>query len=618
MGFSIIHQNDLCCHLKICILALVVALGAGEALSQSGTTPEDVNRMLLRAKDHVIELRVQAGIDKQWPEVEILAERNPRHTLQKTREIFIKINRMRKIRSMGEITIPYSSSGKVLSKNVFNECARIVGELEILLDSPLQVHRKYVAPPTPIRIAENYELLAEISQALDPVIGVRGFRPGDVYAQSVVVLENARFLRQSQSLDMDVEPPTTIIGRHSNHALRAAIGLMSDIAQYDRRLWISACDTPEVPQRKITSNEVYDQLLIILAEQERIMYRLGLDHYVSSPEVDPSQTSDSTVFNIEYARLLMPTFDLGEPLVQYNKRSLMRSPRDVYRIAETVRLQLEQYRVTRGIRTPPIIGEQSADRKPMHVHQMTMACLHKTNKLRGQLSVYPTSIPDAPPKAVSPTDVYEQAARLQAEISLLCGDSAQSQSEVATEFVIGHEISPSDVYALMAHNSALLDTILGTNGYTADDMYQQAQLITQEALGLQVHLGVVVHTPRSVIAQTNGPQDLIELIHEMFGILEQAQIRSGMSDTVVMLQIPRLKLHPSDVFNQMGTVLTEIDAFKVHLGISTNPAMPPWSDGHSHAQVYEELEHAHRLLESVLFVDPKASGESFVSVEEQP
>ncbi len=606
---------------QICSLvaALLMMVPGSIASGQDEVTPADVYLLLQHAADHVQELRELAGVDTPWPVIETEGERSPRHVLQKSFEVLEKINRLRQIRGMGAITIPRYPSRLITPDEVYIAAQRLQGELELILGKGTHSHddSRFVQD-NPVAVEDNYTLLSRISLAIDPILGVRGFTPGDVYAQSARVLENAKFLRASQNLPMDIEPPQRTAGNYPNHALQAAVALLDDIAQAEQRLWIAPCTVPQVPKRKIDPNEVYDLLQVVLAEQQRIKHRLGVDRQFTTPPVEPARTPDDVVFNLQWARLLLPRFEMKRPLVQYGQNSLLQRPVDVYAIAMSISDRLVMYREERGIRVQPRLAIRAPERQPKHVYQRTLECLEKVNRLREQKGLDRTFVPEFPLREITPVEVFDLAVRLDAELAMIAPETVSPAYLRDISQLSGREITLTDVHEIMSRNSHALDTILGSQGYTPNDVYQQAERIVDEFSVIRRCLGITAPVEVPSLSPGKEPRDVIALTHSVLKLLIEAQRRSGMSQPAVLPERATGQVTPNDVYNDVGMILAEIVSLKVHLNLHQTTVSNALRDDRTSSHVYQKMEYAHRLIISVLEDDPVGKNSVMTITQERP
>ncbi len=596
--------------IRVTLVVVVIILGGMVCHPRSvravplSARPADVYARLLQAKQEVELLRRQARVRQAWPRVSKQPDRYPRHVLQKCYEVLEKINRLRSIEGMGPITIPQYPTRRITPDEVLTAAKRMLAELRLLTrgqeyDSPSS------PPPVPSRTVgygDNYAMLQEISLALDPVMGVRGFSPDDVYAQSIRVLNNARFLRMSQNLSPDVHPPPRGRGGRSNHALMASVSLLGKIARAEHNLWMKPCRVPQVPRRRIEPNEVYDSLQIVLAELQRIKYRLGLERHFPIPVVERGKTPDDVIRNLKWAKALLPEFSLKRPLIQYDPASLSKTPDDVFRVAKQINRSLVRYRRLRGIRVVPRAIIPMPGRQPKHVYQKTLECLWKVNRLRKQLGMGPTAMPEFPLRRITPNEVYDLAVRLRAELGLIEqkteGRSTPPRPKPVDQLIRGK--TPSDVYHLMWRNLTLLDTVIGPQGYTPNDVYRQSQRIIAEFKILRRHLQVDKPVAMPPFKLGKEPRNVLKLTQKILRLLRRIQKRAGMSVVATVPEEATSKVTPNEVFNEVGIILAELVALKVHLGITRSAPDFPLPNDKTPSHVYRNMEYARRLLATIL------------------
>ena len=566
--------------------------------------PADVYARLLLAKQEVELLRREARVRQPWPRVQKQPDRYPRHVLQKCYEVLEKINRLRNIEGMGPITIPQYPTRKITPNEVLTAAKRMLAELRLLTRRKGHAQNQAAprAPSRPVGYADNYAMLQEISLALDPVMGVRGFSPDDVYAQSIRVLNNTRFLRMSQNLSLDVAPPPRGRGGRSNHALLAAVALLAKIARAEHNLWMKPCRVPKIPRRRIEPNEVYDSLQIVLAELQRIKYRLGLERHFPIPAVQRGKTPDDVIRNLKWATALLPEFSIKRPLIQYDPATLSKTPNDVFLVAEQINRFLVRYRRLRGIRVPPRDIIPMPGRQPKHVYQKTLECLWKVNRLRKQLGMGPTAMPEFPLRRITPNEVYDLAVRLRAELFLI-EQKTEGKTSPPRPTPLDHLVrdkTPSDVYHMMWQNLTLLDTVIGPQGYTPNDVYRQSQRIIAEFKILRRHLQVKRPVEKPPLKLGKEPRHVLRVTQKILRLLRRIQKRAGMSVVATVPEAITAKVTPNEVFNEVGIILAELVALKVHLGITSSAPDFPLPTDKTPSHVYRNMEYARRLLATIL------------------
>ena len=586
---------------------LLSTLVSQYAFSLDNATPTDVNLVLRHARILIEQVRSDANVKTPWPETKVSGERFPRHVLQKCFEVLSKVNRVRVNRNMGAIAIPRFPTREITPNEVMSAANRLVGECRLLVKENTSVASSddaKILNEQRITATHNYKLLSELSLALDPVLGLRGFSPGDVYAQSERVLKNAQFIRLSQNLPADVAKPERRAGTHPNHALKASVELLGCIATAESNLWMRPCAVPAQRRQKTAPNEVYDMLQIVLAEQQRIKYRLGVERHFLAPKPDKTKMPADVIQNIEWAKALMPDFSISRTLVQYDPQTLRKTPDDVYAIATAVTMQLEEYRTTRGIRGAPRLAVFVPNRQPKHVYQKTLECLEKINRLREQLGLGRTATHSLPLREITPTEVYDLTHRVKEELALISANDGNEKSRLFTNQVR----TPSDVHLIMSRNSNLLDTIIGPQGYTPSDVYRQADQVILELSLLRKHLGVTTPIEPVPFVEGKVPRDVIQISHQIVSLMGKAQRRAGMVQIAAPARITLETITPNEVFNDAGTILTELVSLKVRLQIEEEVDRAPPATGKTPSDVYQKMEYARRQLSSLLGLEIQDGG----------
>lgn len=189
------------------------------------------------------------------------------------------------------------------------------------------------------------------------------------------------------------QPPERTTGKHPNHALAAVYKLLEKINLAERNLWIEPVELPQVPRQVINPGQIYDALQIVLAELQRIKYRLGVERYFLTPAVEVGKTPDDVIQNIAWATQLLPNFSLDQKLFQYNPQSLGKTPNHVFAVTEHILKELRRYRNIRGIHTIPHTVPYVSGLQPKHVFQKVLECKEDINRLRIQIHLGSAALP---------------------------------------------------------------------------------------------------------------------------------------------------------------------------------------------------------------------------------
>ncbi len=602
------HANTLGWWYTSCLFLAVFFIFFPATAGVVNKTPNDVYVQARLLKDKVELLREENKALYPWPPVSLQQGKAPRHVLQKALEILGKVNRYRVISGMGEVSVPRFPGRGITPDEVYDTVVRLVDELDLLLEPGGDSHRQ-LSSIAGKSSSDVYQVLWEVSHALDPALAIRGFNPSDVFARSRHLLDLVKFLRRSQNLPMDVPKPERTTGRYPNHALAAVYRLQKGISIAEKNLWMEPLDVLEIPQRVITPTDVFDALGIVLAELQRIKYRLGLERNFTTPPLKSGKTPDDVIQILEWALRMMPDFSPGRPVVQFSRSQLAKTPSHVFTVTEYTRKRLERYRRVRGIRTLTRTPPAVQGLKPRHVYQKCLESLEKAERLRRQIGLGPTAVLRHPLRDITPTEVYDLAIRLDEDLGILfrhIGMEHKVYSSALDATVFSNKTS-SDVYRNMWQISLLLDTVLGTEGFTPGDVYPQAQMVLAETRIIAGKLGYTPEMPTPDQRPGTEPRDVFELSIDLQKQIQQAQRRAGMRD-IGLLSVPVAgNITPSDVNNQVRLILAELVVLKLFLGITEVAERPSLVvEDKVPADVYQVLGQVRTILKDILQMD--ASG----------
>ena len=547
--------------------------GCHAALAVENKT-DKVCAEVVALKPLVERIRTLYKIDSPWPTIPVQENREARHVLQKCFEVLEKINRLRQIKGLGEITIPPYPARDITPDEVHDLVRRLADELSLILgsDPGQRICATKQQPALDGSFNDVYRELWAISEGFDPVLGIRGFTPNDVYALSQQIMNEIKFLRESQNINLDVPLPALEKGRHPNHALKAAADLMAIIGQSQRNLWLVPVSLIKVPRRVITSSDVYDSLLGILAELQRIKYRLGLGRIFPLSEVGSYHSSDDIIRNLQWAGRLMPMFPLDKTLNQYDRNSLVKSPSHVFRVAKHILMELRRYKESLGIRMiakKDLVAEGLAS---MHVYSKTAECLQQVNQIRLSKGLGAIAVASPPLRTITPREVYDLAARLDMELEVIYRTGGFPDTPwYLDDQSMSHDKTPSDVYNTMQLISRELDILLGSRGYSPDDVFRLTEDIRHEVVLILNHLKYEISESDIPLTPNLSPKHTLIISDALLDIVKNVQYRAGMLSPFIPMASPTSNISPNDVYNKLQLIFTELVSFKVHLRISDSP-----------------------------------------------
>jgi len=598
--------------MKTIIISLILYLFSSTVLAGLSThkTPDDVFYETMLLIDEVKILRKKAGITIPWPNVPLEQGREPRHVLQKATEILDKINRYRKnIAKTGEIAVSRFLGRDITPDEVFFAVSYLHKELELLTQNldDYDGHKniKVSKGKTPAHV---YAKLSEVSIVLDESLGLHGITPSEVFARSKQVIDIARFLRQSQNLDMSISKPIKTSGKLPNHALKSVQGLLKKINQAEKNLWMKPVKVPAVPKQVIKPGDVYDAMGVVLVELQRIQYRLGLERNFPKPEIITRKTPDDVIFNTKLAQQLLPDFPIKNNLQQYDRRSLIKTPSHVFSVTKHVLMELNYYRKQKGIQVKSKPVPMVKGLKAQNVYSKTLEALRKINILREKIGLEISAVPDYPLRKITPQEVFDIVLLLDEQLEIIyqhIGVESFYWANKTDENDYSDKV-PSDVYQNVWEISELLDTVLGEHSFTSNKMFQKASDIFNEATIVfnkistnKIKTGRKNKKNTEVLSRITL-KDVFKKSTYVLDLVLNAKHRAGMFDVEHIAATIDASVKPSNVYNQLELIETELIELKAFLGIDQSVEKTNKSKNKKPEDTYKILTKTEVMLNTML------------------
>jgi len=594
----------------ITILFLLFFLPPSLASVTAEKTPTDVYYEVQLLVEEMKHLRKTNNITTPWPLFESSEVRAPRHVFQKTLEILSKLNRYRvNVLNSGAIAESRFPGRDISPNEVFSVVVRLREELSVLIPSKNMKNIELVRDGKIKSPSDVYIALSEVSIALDEALGLRGITPSEVYKRSLEIIERVKFLRASQGLSLNIPKPIKRQGKLSNHALQSVHRLLTKIRTVEQNLWIDPITLSPVPRRVITPGDVYDAIGVVSAELQSIQFRLGLEREFASLPLQHNKTPDDVINMLEWAKNMLPLFKLGTPIQQYNRLTLAKTPNEVFSVTEHILQELQSYRYLRGIRGKIREVKEIKGLKPQHVYAKGLEILGKVNILRQKQQIGIMAVPNYPLRKITPTEVFDLSLRLDEELTILYNTIDMKSSLWITAESISEytEKQPSDVFYNMQKISNTLDLILGTEGYSSDDVYKIVLSIEQDIKLIAKKVGVSINDKRLFdkieVDPRTEPKDVLIYSQKVLSLIYKVKKRAGMFDFTKIELLSHDKITPTDVFNQVGLIHTELIDLKIFFKISKNSEILAFQSQKSPADVLYLLKCMAKTLQEILHIE---------------
>ncbi len=536
-------------------------------------TPSDVYSYAKLLKKKVEYLRKQSDVKTPFPTVPIQHNKYPRHVIQKALEILSKINLYRVSKGYGEIFIPPYPAREITPSDVYEIVKRLDAEMTPFIKDKKFLHSLKLVKYKGKTPNDVYRLLWSISLAYDSLLGIHGYTPTDVFELSQKLVETVKFIRQTQNIyDMPKKPPL-IPDMHPNHALYSSYRFLSKVRTAEKHLWIDPTEVPKKPHRVITPTEVYDSLQYNIAELQRIKYRLGVERYFKLQKSKESKTPSDVMQNIEFATVLMPSYDFDKSLVQYPITSLKKTPSHVFAVTQEILNKLDILKSLKGTAQSPKMPPYIYGLKPIHVYQKAIEATEKSIRLKVQMGFFMSEVPNEPLREITPNEVYEMALRLDGIVTILLHKAGYMKAQEYIYKVDKHiptGKTPSDVYHNMWLISNTLDVLLASE-YTPNETYSLSNRIKSKIETLLDKMNIKRSTIASIEKKrlsttAKSPADVFGLTVKLYESIKNIQERLNMAKSNIV--IPKEKIiAPNTVYNALRIINASINEILIYKNI---------------------------------------------------
>jgi hypothetical protein len=248
----------------------------------ASTTPTDVYNKLLELNEDVKEIKSHFGIETQKEPFLITTPLLPRHVWQRTYEIFVKINILRRKNNL-PIIEPINMEPTINLDPDFSyeQVLRLIQEFEIL-----KFRLGIINPKEQIKRVENknptdvYNLLSHISNNMDLING-KQFTPSYVFGEAMRIYEDLDDILTHLKIDESSIPPSFESTTKPSDVFDIAIDILNYIKYLELTAGIKTVDFYSLRRENITPSDVFEITQIILAEIQVIKAYIGLNHNIT-------------------------------------------------------------------------------------------------------------------------------------------------------------------------------------------------------------------------------------------------------------------------------------------------------------------------------------------------
>lgn len=282
---------------------IMIAL-AGAFISMSSamaqTTPDYVYQVVDNVKAELAEMH-KANLGDP-PRVKVnLTERRPRHVLQKAREVYGDVQKLRKIKGLGENSLPAFPVREVTPADVSVLADKILVEVREVREKTGAAAPVPAALPSGKTPTDVYGNLVQAKASIGE-LGVPVIMPNDVYQVALTIISDTEKVRAAKGVTTAVAEPPGSKGKEPKDVYEVAYKLLGKVKALTDKNGYGIPGGVVMPNKvsgRITPTEVIDVLNNILAEVGAVKVAVGSSAATEFPgpqsDKTPSDVYDAMV-----------------------------------------------------------------------------------------------------------------------------------------------------------------------------------------------------------------------------------------------------------------------------------------------------------------------------------
>ena len=262
------------------------------------TTPSVVYSNVLQLHKEIRLIKEHFNIELTPDYKDIKTNLLPRHAWQRTYELFVKINILRKKNGLPIIEpVNMEPTMELDPAFTYEQVQRLLQEIKIL-KFRFDI-KQTISPPESVKgktATDVYNLFNRISRELDLINGAE-FSPSNVFAESIRIYEDMEVILNHLNIDENTVPPIKKDAGTPGDSYKIAIELLNTMKHLELQAGIKTVDFYAFNRTNINPSDVFEITQIILAEMQVIKAFIGLrreitrgaQHYSDKTPADVSQ-----------------------------------------------------------------------------------------------------------------------------------------------------------------------------------------------------------------------------------------------------------------------------------------------------------------------------------------
>jgi len=259
--------------------------------------------------------------------------------------------------------------------------------------------------------------------------------PSDVFQVTQQIVLEVQHLRSQSGATDTPRIPDVQVYKTPLHVFAKSLEVLSKVASIQQENGLSSLPEKNIPLKKITLSDVFQQAEIILQQIRTIQRAQNIG---AAQDVAPL-IGGKTPSNV-YENLWKISFML-DALVQRI------TPTDVYNNAQKANAEIRDVAVHLNVNVSSQLPETDTKTKPSQVLLQGYINLHNISALEKKLGLKPFRVPSYPKGKITPSDVYDSVSMLVAEVSRIKIHLKLKNDSAA--IIKAKKKKPSDVLAAM-------------------------------------------------------------------------------------------------------------------------------------------------------------------------
>ncbi len=267
---------------------------------------------------------------------------------------------------------------------------------------------------------------------------------------------------------------------------------------------------------------------------------------------------------------------------------------DVYSQAEILKNKIIHLAGERNVHAEYMKIPRQYNKSPRHVLQKTLEVLKKINKYREIHNLGEVNIPIYPSRVITSEDVYFNLTRLNDELDLLLKKISCPHIQGLSISKIYFDKTSNDAYYEVWLASLAMDELLG-KGFSPTDNYEQSLLIIDVIKFLRNTQSIYSDKPLPEKQNRKHPNHVLYATHQLLNKISDAEKRLWM-DPVDVPQNPQRIITPTEVYDSMQTIVTELKRIRRRIGVERFYEAPVVAQTKNPSDVLQNIEYAIELF----------------------